>query len=100
MKTSTTTNTINITMTMIDKKIIYRTSCVSRKLLERNSMFRIVRTPQGLILIDETYKMLGRGAYIEKDKDIILLAKKRKSLSRALKKDVKEEIYDELIEKL
>ena len=85
---------------MKDRIIICRTSCFSRKLLERNKMFRIVRTPQGLILIDETYQMPGRGAYLEKDKDIILQAKKRKVLSRALKSDVKDEIYDELIEKL
>ena len=87
-------------MTMIDKKIIYRTSCVSRKLLERNLMFRIVRTPQGLVMIDETYHMLGRGAYLEKDKDLILLAKKQRALSRALKCEVKDEIYDNLLSKL
>lgn len=81
-------------------KIIYRCSIVTRTLLARELLFRIVKTPQGLIVIDDTYKLSGRGAYIEKDKDIILIAKKRKALNRALRTNVDESIYDELINKL
>ena len=81
-------------------KVIYRTSVISRKLLERSSLFRITRLPSGKVEIDETYQKGGRGAYLEKDKDFILQAKKKKVLNRALKCNVSDAIYDELIEKL
>jgi predicted RNA-binding protein YlxR (DUF448 family) len=44
--------------------------------------------------------MNGRGAYLSKDKDLILLAKKKKLLSKALECEVSDEIYDFLITRL
>lgn len=72
-------------------------SVVTRNILARTDMFRVVKTNEGRIVIDLSYKLKGRGAYIEKDKSIILLAEKKKALSRALKAPVDENIYKELI---
>lgn len=80
--------------------VIVRMSIVSRKILARNEMFRIVKTKDKQIIIDDTYKVQGRGAYLEKDKNIILLAKKKNSLARALKCEVKEDTYLELLKRL
>lgn len=73
---------------------------VTRLIRPKNELFRIVKTNDGEILIDVNQSINGRGAYISKDKDIILKAQKRNILSKALKSNVKEEIYHQLLELL
>ena len=82
------------------RKIILRTCICSKKLLDRESMFRVVKTPNHEIIIDPTYLVKGRGAYLSKDKDIIMTAKKRRLLEKHLKVVDVESIYDELIKLL
>jgi predicted RNA-binding protein YlxR (DUF448 family) len=60
-------------------------------------MFRVVKTPNHEIKIDSTYKAQGRGCYISKDKDIILLAKKKSLIEKHLKVSDCKTIYDELL---
>jgi len=82
------------------KKIPMRTCVVSHEKLEKKDLFRVLRTPEGNIIIDETMKANGRGAYLKRDIDVVLKAKKSKVLDRHLEVNVSEEIYDELINKL
>ena len=82
------------------RKIILRTCICSRKLLDRQSMFRVVKTPNHEIIIDSTYVAQGRGAYLSKDKDIILTAKKRHLIEKHLKVNDAQSIYDDLIDLL
>ena len=70
---------------------------VTREIKNVNELIRIVKTPSGIILIEKDEHLPGRGAYISKDIEIIKLAKKRKSLNKALRTNVPEEIYDELL---
>lgn len=86
---------------MNKRKIPLRTCIVSREKLEKQDLFRIVRTPEGNIIIDdEKGKSNGRGSYLKKDKDVILKAKKSKALDRNLETTIEDRIYDELISKL
>lgn len=40
-------------------------SCIScRKVFDKKDLLRIVRTPEGEVMVDPTGKMSGRGAYI------------------------------------
>ncbi len=82
---------------MREKKLVLRTCVFSREVCEKKDLFRIVRTPEGEVVIDTKGKANGRGAYLKKDKDIILKAKKSKSLDKKLEVSVPENIYDELI---
>ena len=82
------------------RKEIFRTCLCSRKLLIRESMFRVVKTPNHEIIIDLNYKAQGRGAYLSKDKEIILTAKKRHLLEKSLKVVDCQNVYDELIKLL
>ena len=63
-------------------------------------MFRIVRTPDGNVIVDDTGKANGRGAYLSKTKEAIMIAKSKKLLDKHLEVAVSEEIYDELLKKL
>ena len=76
---------------------IFRTCIVTRKLLSKEEMFRIVKTPNHEIKIDLTYHLQGRGVYLSKDKEVITNAKKRHSLEKCLKVVDCQNIYDELI---
>ena len=74
-----------------------RKCVVSKERLLKKDLFRILRTPEGEVVVDSTMKANGRGAYLKKDKDVIMTAKKSKALDRQLEVEVKSEIYDELL---
>ena len=63
---------------MKQKKIPMRTCVVTKEQHPKGEMFRIVRTSEGEILIDETGKARGRGAYISKSKAAVKKAKQKK----------------------
>ena len=79
------------------KKIPLRTCVVTKEKLPKRELIRVVRTPDGEVVIDETGKLNGRGTYLKLDKDVILKAQKTKILDKNLEVDVKDNIYDELI---
>ena len=81
-------------------KIILRMCIVTREKCDKNEMFRIVKDKNGNIIIDENGSIQGRGTYLKKDKDVILLAKKKNALSKGLRCNVPSDIYDQLLLKL
>ena len=82
---------------MKEKKVVLRTCVVTRESLEKKDLFRVVRTPEKEVIIDLKGKANGRGAYLKKDKEVILKAKKSKILDRQLEVAVPDSIYEELI---
>lgn len=81
------------------KKIPERTCVISKEKLPKNELIRVVRTPEQTIVIDETGRINGRGAYLKKDAEIIEKAKKNKVLDKHLEISIPEEIFDELLNK-
>ena len=79
------------------KKIPMRTCVITREKLEKKDLIRVVRTPEGSVVIDETGKMNGRGAYLKKDIEVINKARKNKILNRRLEVEVPEEVYEEIL---
>ena len=72
--------------------------CIStREIKDIKDLFRVVKTPSGNILIEEDKHLPGRGAYISRNIDAINIARKKKLLNRALRCNVPESIYDELL---
>ena len=60
----------------------------------------MVRTPVGRVVIDNTGKVNGRGAYLVRNKEVILLAQKKNALSQALNIEVDQVIYEKLLEEV
>ncbi len=79
------------------KKIPLRKCLISNESFPKEELFRVVKTPEGNVILDMTYKANGRGAYIKKDEEIILKAKNKKVLDRALETIVPNEIYDRMV---
>ena len=82
------------------EKVILRTCAYTRRVNDRQTMFRVVKTPNHEIKIDLTYSLQGRGAYLSRDKKIIESAKKRHTLEKALKVVDCQNVYDELLKLL
>ena len=80
------------------KKIPMRRCVATNESLPKKEMIRIVRTPSGEVVIDESGRQNGRGAYLKRSLDALAQAKKRKALARALECEIPEAIYDALEE--
>ena len=78
---------------MKQKKIPMRTCIVTKEKLPKNKLIRIVRTPDLNIVIDETGKQNGRGAYLKKDIEVYEKAKKTKILNKHLEIEVPDSIF-------
>ncbi len=81
---------------MKTKKIPIRSCVVTHERCEKKDLIRVVRTPEGKVIIDETGKASGRGAYLKKDIAIIEKAEKNKILDKVLEVNVEKEIFVEL----
>lgn len=85
---------------MKTKKIPMRTCVITREKLPKQELIRVVRTPEGNVIIDDTGRANGRGAYLKKDQTVFEKAKKSKVLNRMLEVEVKDEIFEELVKYL
>ena len=94
-KKSTTMSMTTTTMMMINK--ILRTCIATREIKPIEELFRVCLTPSGNVVIQVDKHIEGRGAYISRNIEAINIAKKKKLLNRALRTNIPESIYDELI---
>ncbi len=78
------------------KKIPMRTCVITKEKLPKYELIRVVRTPEGSVIVDTTGKANGRGAYLKKDLETFEKAKKSKILDKILEVPVTDEIFDEL----
>ena len=78
------------------KKIPMRSCVITGEKLPKKELIRVVRTPEGNVIVDETGKANGRGAYLKKDIETFEKARKTKVLNKKLEVEVPDSIYDEL----
>ena len=84
----------------VTKKIPERkcTGCQGR--FPKNTLIRVLRTPDGEIVLDLTGKKSGRGAYICKNAACLKKARKARRLETSLECSIPEEIFDRMEEEL
>ena len=80
----------------MQKKIPMRQCVGCREMKDKKELLRVVRTPEGSILLDGRGKASGRGAYVCPDIACLKKARKSKALERALETPIPEEVYDAL----
>ena len=81
------------------KKIPMRSCVITHEKCEKRELLRIVKDKDGVVSVDLTGKMNGRGAYIKKDLEVLEKAKKTKALEKHLETSIPDSIY-ESIEKI
>lgn len=82
---------------MKPKKIPMRTCVVTHKKYPKKELTRVVRTPEGNVIVDETGKANGRGAYLKLSKEVIEKAKNTKVLEKHLEIKIDDSIYEQLL---
>jgi len=82
----------------IRKKVPMRKCVATGEMKPKKELVRIVRSKEGEVSIDLTGKKSGRGAYLSKNKEAVLLARKKNTLSSHLEVPINESIYEELLE--
>lgn len=75
------------------KKIIYRQCLVTKEIINREILIRIVKTKQNEILVDLNFKTNGRGAYVKRNSKIIAKMKQQKLLERKFNISINNDIY-------
>jgi hypothetical protein len=81
---------------MKKKKIPQRMCLGCGEMKNKRELIRVVRTPEGEILIDSTGKKSGRGAYLCFDLECFKKVRKSKRLEKSLEQRIPEEVYDTL----
>ena len=81
-------------------KIPLRQCTGCREMKDKRTLIRVIRTPEDRILLDQTGRMNGRGAYLCPSADCLGKAMKNHGLERSLKSVIPEEVFEELKKKL
>ena len=66
----------------------------------KKELIRVLRTPEGDILLDDSGKKSGRGAYICKNASCLKKARKARRLETSLECSIPDGVYDRLEEEL
>jgi len=80
------------------KKIPMRSCVVTGEKLPKKELIRVVRTPEGNVVVDESGKANGRGAYLKKSIETFEKAQKSKILNKKLEVEVPDSIFEKLKE--
>lgn len=66
----------------------------------KSTLIRVLRTPEGEIILDLTGKKSGRGAYICKNAACLKKARKSRRLESSLECSISDELYEKMEEEL
>ena len=82
---------------MKERKVPLRQCSGCRERKEKKQLLRVLRTPEGDVVLDMTGRMNGRGAYLCHNPECLKKAVKSRSLERALETSIPEEVYERLL---
>ena len=85
---------------MKPKKTPMRMCVGCREMKEKRELIRIVRTPEGVVAVDDTGKRSGRGAYVCRSAECLTRAIRQKQLERQLEITLTNEVSEALTEEL
>lgn len=78
------------------KKAFQRKCMACNEKDDKYNLIRIVKMPEGEILIDKTGKLNGRGAYICKDIECLEKIIKTNRIGKILKTNIDKKIYEDI----
>ncbi len=84
----------------MQKKIPQRQCMGCRERKAKKELIRVVRGTDGVVSLDFSGKLNGRGAYICPDAACLAKAQKAKSLERSLEVPIPQEVFDRLAKEM
>ncbi len=85
---------------MAEKKIPMRKCTGCNGVFPKNSLIRVIRTPDGEIKIDKTGRLNGRGSYLCDSVSCFEKAKKSRGIEKSLSTAIPAEVYDSLLKEM
>ena len=85
---------------MTEKKIPVRRCTGCGQHFPKNTLIRVLRTPEGEVVLDLAGKRSGRGAYICKNPECLKKARRAKRLETSLECSIPNEVYERMEEEL
>lgn len=82
------------------KKVPIRKCIACNEHFEKKSLIRVVRTPEGNIVLDDTGKQNGRGAYVCRSQTCLNQVLTKKNLQRVFSCQIEEALIEALKAKL
>ena len=82
------------------KKVPMRKCIGCQEMKNKKEMMRVLKTPEGEIVIDLTGRKNGRGAYLCFSKECLEKSMKNKGLERSLKTTIPASVYEKLKEEI
>lgn len=82
------------------KKVPMRKCIGCQEMKNKKKMMRVLKTPEGEIVIDLTGRKNGRGAYLCFSKECLEKSMKNKGLERSLKTTIPASVYENLKEEI
>ena len=79
------------------KQIEMRRCIACRQVRHKSELIRVVKTPSGEIVLDESGKIFGRGAYVCQSSTCAATLKKRHNLDKVFKTKLPNGLYDQII---
>ena len=84
----------------MEKKVPLRKCLGCMSSFPKKDLIRVVKTPEGEVVLDLSGKKSGRGAYICKSASCLKKARKAKRLESSLDCSIPDEVYNRLEEEL
>ena len=84
----------------MQKKIPMRQCMGCRERKAKREMLRVVRGTDGVVSLDFSGKLNGRGAYVCPDPECLKKAQKSRALERCLETDIPQDVYDRMIKEM
>ena len=78
------------------KKIPMRKCVGCGEMKNKKEMLRVLKTPENVVVLDDTGRKNGRGAYLCKNPECLVMAARHNGLERSLGMKIPEEIYENL----
>lgn len=80
----------------MNKKVPMRQCVGCGEMKNKKEMMRVLKTPEGPVVLDMTGRKNGRGAYLCRSGACLKLAEKNRGLERSLKMSIPKEVYESL----
>ena len=85
---------------MPTRRIPMRKCTGCNEMKPKKELVRVVRSPEGEVSLDLTGKKPGRGAYVCRDAECLVKARKAKRLERAFTCAIPDDVYEKMEEEL
>lgn len=80
----------------MNKKIPLRQCVGCNEMKSKKEMLRVLKTVEGEVILDNTGKQNGRGAYVCKNAECLKKAIRHKGIERSLKMNIDQTVYERL----